>query len=215
MLAWLGRKRAARDVSDSDYLAEIQTLTRTGSIAWNFATNEVRWSAETYRICGIKHGVSVSREKVLKLVHVDDASAFHAAVDAAIKAKGRFDHELRIVRADGDVRTVHMVGRFLKDKPEQFVGAMTDVTERKREEEARRISEFHYRNMFVALAASFWELDFSGVTPILRDIRKQGGKDLSVYLAEKVILKLNREGSAAFCGVECGGAVGPMTTSLL
>lgn len=186
LLGWLGLKGAkagAREISDADYLAEIQTLTRTGSVAWNFATGDVRWSSETYRICGIESGAPVSREMILKLVHTDDAPAFHAAVEAAIKAKGRFDHELRIVRPEGDVRTVHMVGRFLDHKPEQFVGAMTDVTERKLEEHARRISEFHYRNMFVALAAAFWELDFSGVTPILRDLRKQGVEDLTSYFA--------------------------------
>jgi PAS domain S-box-containing protein len=191
---WLGRfrKQAAQGsptinikaATDAAYLAEIQNLTQTGSIAWNFATGGVHWSAETYRICGVDQETPLSRDLILNLVHNDDAKSFGDAVDTAIKGRARFDHELRIVRPDGGVRIVHMVGRFLVEKPEQFVGAMTDVTERRQEEEARRTSDFHYRNMFVALAAAFWELDFSGVTPILRNLKQQGVKDLPRYFAD-------------------------------
>ena len=179
-----GASTSLKAATDAVYLAEIQNLTQTGSIAWNFATGSVHWSAETYRICGVDPQTVLSRELILNLVHPDDASAFGDAVDTAIKGRARFDHEFRIVRPNGDVRTIHMVGRFLAEKPEQFVGAMTDVTERRLEEEARRTSDFHYRNMFVALAAAFWELDFSGVTPILRNLRQQGIKDLSRYFAD-------------------------------
>lgn len=173
-----------RRVTEAAYLAEVQTLTRTGSLAWSFATGEAYWSAETYRICGVAPDTPLSREIILQLVHPEDIQVFLTAVDAAVASKVRFDHELRIVRPDGEVRIVHMVGRFLAEKPDQFVGALTDVTEQRRDEEARRISEFHYRNMFLALAASFWELDFSGVTPILRDIKRKGIKDLGAYLAD-------------------------------
>lgn len=178
-----GDRQSAKSISDADYLAEVQTLTRTGSLAWNFSTGEIQWSAETYRICGVTPGTSVSRDLIMKLVHPEDAAAFHEAVKTTITNKERFDHELRLVRPDDDVRTIHMVGRFFADKPDQFVGAMTDVTEQRAAERARLVSEFHYRNMFVALAASFWELDFSPVTPLLRDLRKQGVKDLMGYFA--------------------------------
>lgn len=192
VLSRLLQKRPAPDslptniqaASDAAYLAEIQNMTQTGSLAWNFATGSVHWSAETYRICGVDSTTPLSREVIINLVHRDDAVAFYEAVQVAIKGRARFDHELRLVRADGQTRTVHMVGRFLAEKPEQFVGAMTDVTERRQEEEARRTSDFHYRNMFVALAAAFWELDFSGVTPILKRLRQQGVKDLPRYFVE-------------------------------
>lgn len=165
-------------------MQEVQALTSTGSIAWNFATGEMQWSPETYRVCGVSPDTALSRELILTLVHPEDLQAYLDAVGAAISSKARFDHELRIVRPDGDVRNLHMVGRFLEAKPEQFVGALTDITERKREEEARRNSEFHYRNMFAAMAASFWELDFSGVTPILRDLKSKGVKDFAGYFRD-------------------------------
>ncbi len=170
--------------SQSVSLAAAQALTQTGSIAWNTVTGELQWSEETYRICGIDRTAPLTGQVIQSIVHPDDAAGYQAAVQSAIRDKSRFDRIVRIVRPDGEERVLHMVGRFLEEKPEQFVGALSDITQRRKDEEALRNSEFHYRNMFAAMAASFWELDFSGVTPILKDLFKQGVKDLEGHLAD-------------------------------
>jgi PAS domain S-box-containing protein len=59
-----------------------------------------------------------------------------------------------------------------------------DITASKKSEEALRYSEYRYHNLFSAMAASFWELDFSGVDQILRALRKSGVEDFSRHLAE-------------------------------
>lgn len=51
-------------------------------------------------------------------------------------------------------------------------------------EEALRESEYRYRNLFQAMAASFWELDFTPVGAMLRELRAQGVKDYAAYFAE-------------------------------
>jgi len=51
-------------------------------------------------------------------------------------------------------------------------------------EEALRRSEFRYRNLFQAMAASFWELDFSVVGGMVRDLRKAGIADLRQHFAD-------------------------------
>lgn len=51
-------------------------------------------------------------------------------------------------------------------------------------EEALRESEYRYRNLFQAMAASFWELDFTPVGGMLRELRKQGVTDYAAYFAE-------------------------------
>ncbi|WP_133243777.1 ATP-binding protein [Sphingomonas pokkalii] len=43
-------------------------------------------------------------------------------------------------------------------------------------------SEYRYRNLFGAVAASFWELDFSGVGALLREVREQGVTDIAAHL---------------------------------
>lgn len=50
-------------------------------------------------------------------------------------------------------------------------------------EEALRESEYRYRNLFQAMAASFWELDFSGVGAMLRQARAEGVKDYAAHFA--------------------------------
>ena len=180
------QRRAAENLvqaSQSVSLAAAQALTQTGSIAWNIMTGELQWSAETYRICGIDPQFPLTAQVIQNMIHPDDTAGYQAAVQSAIRDKSRFDHIVRINRPDGEERVLQMVGRFLEEKPEQFVGALSDITRRRKDEEALRISEFHYRNMFAAMAASFWELDFSGVTPILKDLRKQGIKDFTGYFA--------------------------------
>lgn len=54
---------------------------------------------------------------------------------------------------------------------------------RKTAEQALRDSEYRYRNLFQAMAASFWELDFSGVGALLRALRAEGVKDYAAYFA--------------------------------
>lgn len=170
--------------SKAAYLAEAQRLSQTGSFGWNIVTGELQWSDETYRICGIAPETPLSIDLINQRVHADDAAGFRDAVQAAIKTRGRFDHELRFTRDGGETRILHMVGHFLPERPEQFVGALIDVTDRRASEEALRNSEFRYRNIFRAMAVSFWELDFSGVGAMLRTLRKSGVQDFVNYFAD-------------------------------
>jgi signal transduction histidine kinase len=58
-----------------------------------------------------------------------------------------------------------------------------DQGERINAEQALRESEYRYRNLFQAMAASFWELDFKGVGGMLRALRASGVKDFSAHFA--------------------------------
>ncbi len=51
-------------------------------------------------------------------------------------------------------------------------------------DQALRESEYRYRNMFQAMAASFWELDFSPVGGMLRTLRKSGVVDYAAYFQQ-------------------------------
>lgn len=52
-----------------------------------------------------------------------------------------------------------------------------------RAEAALRESEYRYRNLFQAMAAAFWELDFSGVGGLLRQLKTHGVRDYAAYFA--------------------------------
>jgi signal transduction histidine kinase len=165
------------------FFEEAQRLSQTGSLAWNVTTGEVVWSDETYRICGVDRSTQLSLAFLLERLHPDDRAGFQASVQAAVKNRGRFDREIRFTRDDGQHRVLHMLGHFLAEQPDQFVGALNDVTERRANEEALRNSELRYRNVFRAMAVSFWELDFLEVGNMVRKLRKSGVADLPAYFA--------------------------------
>lgn len=48
-------------------------------------------------------------------------------------------------------------------------------------DQALRDSEYRYRNLFQAMAASFWELDFQPMGEMLRPLRKSGVTDYASY----------------------------------
>lgn len=57
------------------------------------------------------------------------------------------------------------------------------MSEREDTEQKLRESEYRYRNMFQAMAVSFWELDFKGVGAMLRQLRADGVKDFAAHFA--------------------------------
>lgn len=49
------------------------------------------------------------------------------------------------------------------------------------EDQALRESEYRYRNLFQAMAASFWELDFTGIGGMLRELKAAGVRDYQAH----------------------------------
>jgi len=110
-----------------------------------------------------------------------------AEIEATTIETGRWEGEVK--RRDPDGKEIVVLARWLLRRdssgaPIAIVETGRDITERKRSEEALRYSEHRYHNLFRAMAASFWELDFSGVDSILRGLLKSGVTDFRKHLAE-------------------------------
>ncbi|MEU2061136.1 SpoIIE family protein phosphatase [Streptomyces sp. NPDC013455] len=86
-------------------------LSRVGSAEWNLLTDEASWSGELYRILGLDPArPALTLDELPSLVLEEDRPALTAMVtDCLIDAKP-IDGEFRVVRPDGSVRTVHMMG---------------------------------------------------------------------------------------------------------
>ncbi len=174
----LHRSRAAN-------LAEAQKLSHTGSFGWDPATGKATWSDETFRIFGYDTAIEPSTALVLERTHPDDVAAVQRAIALSADTREGLDLEHRLRMSDGSIKHLHVVVHPSHDEQGQlrFIGAVMDVTSRKVIEEALRSSEYRYDNMFRAMAASFWELDFSGATALVRPVLKSGVTDLRGYLA--------------------------------
>jgi len=120
------------------YLAEAQRLSHTGSVGWDFSTGELYWSQETFRIYEYEAATKVTLELAVQRTHPDDSAAVQQLIERALRDREAFDMEHRLLMPDGSVKYLHVVGRPSTDERGniEFVGAVTDITERKRGEEA-------------------------------------------------------------------------------
>ena len=111
------------------YLADAQTLSHTGSFAWDLPSGEQSWSAEIFRIYEYDGTHKPTFQSVLERVHPEDRQAAQEAFLAASRGES-FDLEHRLVMPDGSIKKVHVLGHALnreKANPE-FVGAIMDIT---------------------------------------------------------------------------------------
>jgi formate hydrogenlyase transcriptional activator len=144
------RKVAEEAIRQSEaYLAEAQRLSRTGSFGCRPSSGEMFWSEETFRIFGYDRDAKPSVEAVLKRVHLDDKAMVQGQIDIATSQGKDCNLEYRLLLPDDSVKHVHVVARAVKDKAGnlEFVGAVTDITERKAAEEMIKRQEAELRQM--------------------------------------------------------------------
>src|SRR5262245_54741226 len=166
-----GRKRAEEAVrrAQETYLTEAQQLSHTGSFGWNVATGEIFWSEESFRIFGYEPNVTPSMDMVLRRVHPDDLPAVRQIIDRAAADRQDFDFEHRLLLPDGTVRHLHVVGRAVHDQAGQlqFMGAIMDITARRKTETELRDSEQRYRQLFRYMPVALQRIDIRGLGVLL------------------------------------------------
>lgn len=90
----------------------------------------------------------------------DDHERVVAAINAALGGEVPYDVEYRIVRPNGDVRTIHCCGEVLRDDngmPCRMSGSVLDITERKRTEAMLRSSQERLRQALQASGIGLWD----------------------------------------------------------
>ena len=119
-------------------------LDRTNRIAgvggWevNLLTNQVSWSAETYRIHGAPLDYQPRVEEAMAFYIPECRPVLTAAIDAACAGGEGFDLELSLIRVDGRRIWVRTVGaaEFRDGKAIRLAGAFQDITARVAERSA-------------------------------------------------------------------------------
>jgi PAS domain S-box-containing protein len=129
------RKRSEEALRRSEaYLAEGQRLSQTGSWARCVASGEVYFSQESYRIFGLDPNIKMTLEAVLSRIHPDDRLPFEQIIRRAIEDASDFETDYRVIREDGSLRHIHVLGHPVKDADEkavEFVGTIVDVTDQR------------------------------------------------------------------------------------
>jgi PAS domain S-box-containing protein len=133
------RKRAENELRRSEAsLIDAQQISHTASWRWNVHTGDVAWSGEFSRMLAIDLATPSSYAAYMQRVHADDRPAFEHALVQAARERSRFQHEHRLVLADGSVKYVISVGRpdVAGSGDLEYLGVIMDITERRRAEEA-------------------------------------------------------------------------------
>ncbi len=120
------------------FLAEAQRLSRTGSFGWTPSTGEIMWSDESYRITGMERGRAPTLEEVIARMHPEDASRVRETLLRGAQTGEALDYEHRYVLPDRSIRFVRIIAQSIHEpgKPVEYIGAITDVTDRREAEAA-------------------------------------------------------------------------------
>jgi len=133
------RRKAEQALRRSEaYLAEAQRLSQTGSFGWDVASSEIYWSEETFRIFECDPATTPTVQTVLERTHPEDRENVRQTVERAAIDKTDFAHDYRLMLPSGAVRHVRVLARRTPAEGAErcvFVGAITDITDRKRAED--------------------------------------------------------------------------------
>ena len=143
------------------YLTEAQRLSGTGSFGWNLSNGEIVWSDETFRIFQYDRTTKPSVELIVRRVHPQDRAAVQETIDQASGDGKDFDHQYRLLMADGSIKYVHAMARATRDAVGsiEFIGAITDVTAAREAERKLRRSEAYLAETQHLSHTSSWAWD--------------------------------------------------------
>ena len=128
----------------TESLARLDLSLAAGGLAswdWDFATNTIHWSGSLDEALGLPPAAfGREPEAFLDAIHPEDREGHRSAVLAAASATGEYHNEVRMVRADGELRWIEVRGRVIPDaagNPRRMIGVAADVTDRRLIEEIK------------------------------------------------------------------------------
>jgi formate hydrogenlyase transcriptional activator len=226
------RKWAEQKLRRSEaYLAEGQRLSHTGSWARCVSSGELFWSGESFRIFGLDPGTRMKVEILLSRIHPDDRDSVKETLENAIRDRSDFERDYRLVRDDGTIRHIHVIGHPVIDgagKLTEFVGTHMDVTEQRESraaldrafEEIKQLKE-QLRQENVALREEIDETSMfeeiigksAALRKVLAQVETVAATDSTVLiygetgtgkeLIARAIHNLGRRGAQAFVKINC------------
>lgn len=143
-----------------------QQASQVGSFDWNLNTGVNSWSPELYAMYGLQPDEFGKTQAAWEsCLHPDDRHEMVEAVERSRRSGEPEDREFRIVKPNGEIRWLAGRWRWLRDRagePVRLTGVNFDITERKHDQEALRLSQSRYRELIQSLPAAVYTCDAQG-----------------------------------------------------
>jgi diguanylate cyclase (GGDEF)-like protein/PAS domain S-box-containing protein len=141
-------------------LGATQRIAGLGDWSWDVATDRVRWSPETFALYGRPPSETLRREECLEWIHPDDRGVVEQHVQRLAEGEGPLELDFRIIRPDGEVRTIHARGGWQEEDGRRVVGGtQQDVTEYARTRAKLDAVRAQYRFLFDHNPVPMWVFD--------------------------------------------------------
>jgi two-component system CheB/CheR fusion protein len=127
----------------AEILKQAQKIAHIGSWQWDIKNDKLTWSDEMFNIFGISKNNFAGRQTKIfqQFVHPEDVAKVAEVNQLSLKTGQATPVEYRIIRPNGEIRTVlGEAGELIKDEnnnPSKLTGIVYDITERKQVEEER------------------------------------------------------------------------------
>jgi diguanylate cyclase (GGDEF)-like protein/PAS domain S-box-containing protein len=147
-------------------LAEAQRIAHLGSFEVDIASGEIVYSEECYRILGLEPSDTLTSARFAEMMHPDDRAQVQAAWEAAVRQRTALDHEFRVIRPDGAVRSLR-ARALVEANPDGTVtkvsGTAVDETDRVAADAVRRAAETRFEIGFEQSTIGSVIADLNGI----------------------------------------------------
>jgi two-component system sensor kinase FixL len=152
--------RLSDDLRDSEERMSLAAEAANLSMwVWDVARDEVWMTDKGRALLGLAPDIRLDRAALLARVHPEDRAARDSAIRHALKTKGEYSIEYRVVLPDGTLRWIGARGHCMNvgdNKGIRLLGVSMDVTAQKQAQDALRESEARFRTMANTAPVMIW-----------------------------------------------------------
>ncbi|GGK57304.1 MULTISPECIES: PAS domain S-box protein [Flavobacteriaceae] len=141
---------------------ETSSIAKVGGWKLDLTTNKLTWTREVYNIHEVNKDFKPTVKKAVDFYYESSKQIIQSALDKAIKTGNKFDTNLKIKTAKGNIKDVQAIGKVIfnnEGKPDVVFGTFQDITEKKQNEDKIIKNQYYLSKAQEIGKIGTWELD--------------------------------------------------------